>query len=120
MGRPLNKKWFGATGGAAANIPIRFHDGSSLIEGYIVSQKGTNKFKCSNDAGSITRICYLTSDGSAPNANYECQIIGIGAGGSAIAIAKITSRKAVDYNGNSYTWTTEDDSTESLLRLTAI
>jgi len=120
MGRPVNKRYFGATGGAAANIPIRFHDGSNLIEGYILSQRGTNKFNCSNDGDTITRICRLTSDGSEPNADLECQIIGIGDGGGAIAIKKLFNRTAVDYNGNRYTWTAEDDSTESLLRLTAI
>ena len=81
---------------------------------------GTNKFNCSNDGDTITRVCRLTSDGSAPNANFECQLIGIGAGGGAIAIKKLFNRTAVDYNNNRYTWTAEDDSTESLLRLTAI
>ena len=121
MGRPVNKRNFGATGvDATPTIPIRFHDGSSLIEGKILSQRGTNKFNCSNDGDSITRICRLTSDGSAPNADLECQLIGIGAGGGAIAIAKLFNRTAIDYDGNRYTWATEDDSTESILRLTAI
>jgi len=121
MGRPVNKRNFGATGvDATPTIPIRFHDGSSLIEGKILSQRGTNKFKCSNDGDSIERVCRLTSDGSAPNANNECQLVGIGAGGEAIAIAKLFNRTAVDYNNNRYTWTAEDDSTESILRLTAI
>ena len=124
MGRPLNKRLFGVAGtGPTASgneIKVNFHNGSAVKEGYIVKQKGSNKFKCSNDGDTITRTCFLTSDGSTPNANNECQIIGIGAGGAAIAIAKITGRKAVDFDGNSYTWATEDDSTESLLRLTAI
>jgi hypothetical protein len=121
MGRPVNKRNFGATGvDATPKVPIRFHDGSSLIEGYILSQRGTNKFNCSNDGDTITRVCRLTSDGSAPNANFECQLIGIGDGGGAIAIKKLFNRTAVDYNNNRYTWTAEDDSTESLLRLTAI
>ena len=47
MGRPVNKRNFGATGvDATPTIPIRFHDGSSLIEGKILSQRGTNKFNC--------------------------------------------------------------------------
>jgi hypothetical protein len=121
MGRPVNKRNLGATGvDATPAIPIRFHDGSNLIEGKILSQRGTNKFNCSNDGDTITRICRLTSDGSSPNADLECQIIGIAAGGNPIAIKKIFNRTAVDYNNNRYTWTAEDDSTESLLRLTAI
>jgi hypothetical protein len=121
MGRPVNNRNFGATGvDATPKIPVRFHDGSNLIEGKILTQRGTNKFNCSNDGDTITRICRLTIDGSAPNADLECQIIGIGAGGGAIAIKKIFNRVAVDYNGNRYSWTVEDDSTESLLRLTAV
>ena len=120
MGRPVNKKYFGATGSAATpHIPIRFYSGS-LIEGYIVKQRASNKFKCSNDAGSTTAFCTLTSDGSAPNADNECQLIGIGSGGNAIAIKKLFNRTAIDYSGRRYKWTVEDDSTETLLRLTAI
>ena len=121
MGRPVNKRNFGATGvDAAPTIPIRFHDGSNLIEGYIVSQRGTNKFNCSNDAGSITRICRLTSDGSVPNAEFEAQLVGIASGGDPVTIAKLFNRTAVDFSGNRYTWEAQDDSTESLLVLTAI
>ena len=120
MGRPVNKRYFGATGGADANIPIRFHDGSNLIEGYILSQRGTNKFNCSNDAGTITQVSRLTNDGSEPNAAGECQLVGIAAGGNAVAIKKLFNRTAVDYSGNRYTWEAQDDSTESLLVLTAI
>lgn len=121
MGRPVNKRNFGATGvDATPKVPVRFHDGSNLIEGYILSQRGTNKFNCSNDGDTIAQVSRLTADGSAPNAAGECQIIGIGDGGGAIAIAKLFNRTAVDYSNNRYTWTAEDDSTESLLRLTAI
>ena len=117
MGRPVNKRYFGLTGGATPKVPIRFYS-TSLIEGYILSQRGTNKFNCSNDAGSTTAVCRLVE--AAPSANNECQLIGIGAGGGAIAIKKLFNRTAVDFSGNRYTWELEDDSTESLLRLTAI
>ena len=121
MGRPVNKRNFGATGvDATPTIPIRFHDGSSLIEGKILSQRGTNKFNCWNDAGSVTRVCTLTSDGSAPNADKEALLVGIGTGGNAINVRKMFNRTCLDYDNNRYTWTAEDDSTESLLRLTAI
>lgn len=121
MGRPINKRNFGATGvDATPTVPIRFHDGSNLIEGFILSQRGTNKFNCSNDGGTITRVCRLTSDGSAPNADLECQLIGIASGGGAVAVKKLFNRTAVDYDNNRYSWEAEDDSTESLLRLTAL
>lgn len=121
MGRPVNKRYFGATGvDAQPTVPIRFQSGGNVIEGFIVSQRGTNKFNCSNDAGSVTEVCRLTSDGSAPNANGECQLIGIAAGGNPVAIKKLFNRTAVDYDNNRYTWEAQDDSSESLLVLTAI
>ena len=43
-----------------------------------------------------------------------------GAGGNAINVRKMFNRTCLDYDNNRYTWTAEDDSTESLLRLTAI
>lgn len=117
MGRPVNKKYFGVTGGATPKLPIRFFSGS-LIEGYIISQRGSNKFNCSNDAGSTTAICRLVSD--TPNAAGECALVGITAGGDPVNVRRLFNRTATDFNGNRYTWTVEDDSTESLLRLTAI
>lgn len=118
MGRPVNKRYLGVTGvDAQPTLPIRFFS-TSLIEGYIVAQKGTNKFKCSNDAGNVTATCRLVE--TTPNADNEAQLIGIVDGGNNVAVKKIFNRTAVDWNNNRYTWTVEDDSTESLLRLTAI
>ena len=119
MGRPLNSRFFGATGdNTQATIPIRFQSGGSVIEGYILSQRGVNKFNCSNDAGSVTDVCRLTDDGSAPNANGEAQIIGIVGDGNAVAVKKLTAHKAVDFDNDAYTWEVEDDSTESIFRTT--
>lgn len=120
MGRPVNKKNFGATGvDAAPTIPIRFHDGTSLIEGKVVSQRGNGKFLCSNDAGNITRICRLVNKIS-PSAEFEASIIGIAPGSSPKIIKKVHNRTAVDFDGNRFTWECQDDSTESLMILTAI
>lgn len=120
MGRPVNKKNFGATGvDATPTIPIRFHDGSNLIEGKILSQRGNGKFHCSNDAGNITKICRLVNEIS-PNAEFEASLIGIAAGGSPKIIRKIYNRTATDWDGNRYKWECQDDSTESLMILTAI
>ena len=47
MGRPLNKRLFTtAAGGATAGaneIKVNFHNGSSVVEGTIVRQKGSKK-----------------------------------------------------------------------------
>ena len=47
-------------------------------------------------------------------------IVGLNTAGEAKAIQKITAHRAVDYSGVVYSWAVEDDSAESMLRLTAI
>tara|TARA_B110000503_G_scaffold103755_1_gene154859 strand:+ start:184 stop:540 length:357 start_codon:yes stop_codon:yes gene_type:complete len=118
MGRPVNKKYFGETGGASPRVPARYHDGASSREGWIVSQKGTNKFKCDSTAGAET-ICRLVNE-IAPNAEGEMSLVGLATDSNPVIVKKLFNRTAVDWNNNRYTWTVEDDSTESLLRLTAI
>jgi len=119
MGRPINKRYFGATGdNTQPTIPVRYHNSSASVEGYIVSQRGTNKFTVTTD-GNTTYVCRLVNE-IAPNAAGEMSLVGIGVGGDPIILKKMFNRTAVDWNGNRYTWTVEDDSTESLLRLTAI
>ena len=49
MGRPLNKRYFGAN--TADNIRVRFHNGTASVDGAIVSQRGSKRFKCVDDAG---------------------------------------------------------------------
>jgi len=48
MGRPLNKRLFGAEGvghtAAGNEIKVNFHNGSGVKEGYIVKQKGSKRF----------------------------------------------------------------------------
>lgn len=120
MGRPVNPRFLGATGdNSQPTIPVRFHDGSNLIEGKILTQRGTNKFNCSNDGDTITRVCRLVNE-ITPNANNECAIVGIADGGTPKLIKKMFNRTCVDWDDNRYTWEVQDDSTESLLVLTAI
>tara|TARA_Y200000002_G_scaffold274911_1_gene229200 strand:+ start:200 stop:559 length:360 start_codon:yes stop_codon:yes gene_type:complete len=119
MGRPINKRFFGAVGNnAQPTIAIRYHDGTASREGFILSQRGTNKFNCDSTAGTAT-VCRLVNE-TAPNAVGECSLVGYAPGGTAIILKKMFNRTAVDWSSNRYKWTVEDDSTESLIRLTAI
>lgn len=122
MGRPINKRNFGATGdNTTPTIPCRYHNGSSSVEGYIVDQRGSNKFTVTTD-GNTTFVCRLV-DEIAPNAAGEMSIVGLipdAGAGSTVQVKKMFNKTAIDWNNNRYTWAAEDDSTESLLRLTAI
>jgi hypothetical protein len=58
MGRPVNKKYFGVAG--SANIKVRAKIGANAEgDGFIVSQRGTRKFKVT--VGANTGICRLVN-----------------------------------------------------------
>jgi hypothetical protein len=127
MGRPINKRWFGTTGTGTGtglftgnNLPIRFKTGGNVIEGFISKQKGSRRFLCSNDAGSTTAVCLLTAGtNSDPVNNGEATLVGL-LNGSPISIRRLTNRVAIDFSSNRYKWTLTDDSSETLLILTAM
>ena len=45
MGRPINKKFFGAPTAGGEEIKVDFHNGTAVTEGYIVKQLGAKKFR---------------------------------------------------------------------------
>lgn len=120
MGRPINKRKFGTTGGVVPHIPVRFKLGGTVYEGYIIKQRATRTFKVSTDDGTTAvGSCRLT-DALTPANNGEASLVGINGGGQPITIRLLTNRIAVGFNGVRYKYTLQDDSTETLIRLTAI
>ena len=61
MGRPLNKRFFGAD--SAADIKVQFHNGTKSVPGYIVKQKGSKRFVCKSALG-VEAICVLVDKAS--------------------------------------------------------
>ena len=129
MGRPLNKRYFGTTGTGTGtglltgnNLPIRFKSGGTVYEGFIVKQVGSRRFKCSTDDGTTAvEKCLLTAGTSSdPANNGEAVLLGLLNGSQPISIRRLTNRIAIDFSSNRYKWTLTDDSTETLLILTAM
>ena len=129
MGRPLNKRYFGTTGTGTGtglltgnNLPIRFKTGGTVYEGFIVKQVGSRRFKCSTDDGTTAVAkCLLTAGtNSDPVNNGEATLVGLLNGSQPISIRELTNRIAIDFSSNRYKWTLADDSTETLLILTAM
>ena len=129
MGRPLNKRYFGATGTGTGtglltgnNLPIRFKTGGTVYEGFIAKQVGSRRFKCSTDDGTTAVAkCLLTAGtNSDPVNNGEAVLLGLLNGSQPISIRELTNRIAIDFSSNRYKWTLTDDSTETLLILTAM
>jgi hypothetical protein len=129
MGRPINKRWFGATGTGTGtglftgnNLPIRFKSGGTVYEGFVLKQKNQKVFKCSTDDGT-TAVGYfklVSGTNSDPANNGEATLVGLVGGSSPVTLMKLTNRVATDWNGKRYSWTLSDDSTETLIILTAL
>ena len=106
MGRPLNKRHFGASTSDDNNIRVRFHNGTSSVDGFIVKQLGGKTFLCSEyGATPATAICRLTNkaDGSLVAGDMTIKARGDdGTTGGAVGyVSKITAKKMtiVDASG---------------------
>ena len=115
MGRPLNKRLFGAPTAGGNEIKVNFHNGTAVKEGYIVKQKASKKFVCEEieTAGEFT--CVLTT-GKLPAAlaEGEMSISFKMDDAETYTVSKIAGRKATLsapsatgtnlYDGNSVAW----------------
>jgi hypothetical protein len=126
MGRPINKRWFGTTGTGTGtgkftgnNLPIRFKLGGTVYEGYITKQTGSSRYKVSTDDGTTATGTVYLKDAILPATNGDAALVGF-YNGSATLIRDLRSRIAISYSGVRYKWTLSDDSTETLIILTAI
>jgi hypothetical protein len=126
MGRPINKRWFGTTGTGTGtglftgnNLPIRFKLGGTVYEGYITKQTGSDRYKVSTDNGTTATGTVYLKNAILPANNGEAALVGF-FNGSATLIRDLRSRIAIDYSGVRYKWTLSDDSTETLIILTAV
>ena len=94
MGRPVNKRFFGADG-----IDVVYWNGTAAVAGHIVKQTGSKTFLCTD--GAAPAEATLVS-GAAASAEGEMSIAVPGALGK--FVAKITGHKIVDGDGTVYTW----------------
>ena len=133
MGRPLNKRYFGSlatadqrAAGSETQENIRaeanLNTTGVVDDAFIVAQKGSNKFILRNKAGDANSqtVCRLVNKATGSLALGEMVLFGSDGTGNRITLKKITARKATDYNNNQYTWEIQDDSSETIMILTAI
>lgn len=146
MGRPINKRYFGALSSQDDstvkpkndqywNIPVAaaFIGNPTLsevgFELHIVKQRGTRTFIVANPEDNSTAKCRLVDKAGAGTDSTafgltagEMVIVGYVNGNSnnAVTIKKMFNRTCVDFNNNRYKWETQNDSTTTILSLTAI
>ena len=130
---PLNDTFF--------NIAINVQVGANAEteSGILLQQRSPSKFVVNDlKTGTAVYADGTQRDGTAGTGNVgTCTLVdkaagGLGANemsingtlddgnGTQVRIKKLYNRTARDFNNNKYTWTVEDDSTETVLRLTAI
>jgi hypothetical protein len=89
---------------------------------YIVKQKGARRFKVVHLEDGDTAVCKLV-DKSFNDSTLilagEMVIIGY-LNGASVRLRKLNNRTCADFNGNRYKWALSDDSTTSVITLTAI
>lgn len=145
MGRPLNKRWFGwlddADDSTLAplndtfyNITINVQVGSNAEteSGLILRQRTVNKFLV-NDTKTGTKktpagtgtgnvgVCTLVDKAAGSLGANEMSIYGYVSGtGDPVRIKKLYNRTCRDFANNRYTWEVQEDSTETILVLTAL
>lgn len=113
MGRPLNKRNFGAD--ANSNLRVRFHNGTASVDGAIVSQRGSKKFKCVDAAGT-TAVCTLVSVADGSLAAGEMSIKVANDAGAVLYVTKIAARKVTASDGNTYPWNFSASTSDAAVR----
>jgi hypothetical protein len=100
MGRPLKKSNFGAN--TKNNIKVQFHNGTTSTVGYIVEQRSSVKFLCSDSSGT-TVLCKLVDKASGALSAGEMTITLKGDDGQINQAVKISKNLAtVAYSGTNY------------------
>lgn len=129
MGRPVKRDVagtlvFGDYTTSSVGIRADAYFGGSLRDDcFVVKQKGAKSYKVQDKSDGATAQCKLVS--GEPAANGEMRIVGYvggdpGVSGAGRAIAKLQKRTAIDFNGNRYTWSLENDSSADYISLTAL
>lgn len=145
MGRPVNKRYFGLLAdGTNFTVNVQVDANAESEEGYILSQRSETKFLVNDkkdgtnssvaeavadaaaNGGSTTEgnvsVCTLVDKASGALSANEMSLQGTVAGsaGDQVRIKKLYNRTCRDFNDTRYKWVIQDDSTESIMILTAI
>lgn len=103
--RPLNKKNFG---NATGKLAVRFHNGTGVVDGYIVKQLGTSKFLVSGfggaggvtDGGALTKVCTLGTVAAGDVCTLDVAVFG----GATEKAKKFTMAKVITFAGQVLTY----------------
>ena len=108
MGRPLNKRFFGEPTEGGKEIKVQFYNGTASVNGWIVKQLGSKKFRCTD--GTAIKDCFLVdksaADGDTPAAVTagEMTITVSDNDGALKQVTKISGKKVTLDTGETVAW----------------
>ena len=102
MGRPLNKRFFGAPTAGGNEIKVQFHNGTASVNGYIVKQLGSKKFRCTD--GVTEKDCFLTNVAGTDLTAGQMSIVVKDAANAIKQVTKISGRKVTVEGTTSIAW----------------
>ena len=102
MGRPLNKRYFGPPTATGNEIKVQFNNGTSSVPGWIVKQKGSKRFVCSDTA--LTQATCVLTDAAAGALTAGQMSITVDDNGTPRQVTKISGRVATLDNGTRVAW----------------
>ena len=115
MGRPLNKRFFGPPTAGGNEIKVQFHNGTGSVNGWIVKQLGSKKFRCTD--GTAVKDCFLVDKASGDILANEMSIVVKDDGGTARQVTKIAGRKVTLDTGVSIAWNFSDSTVDGAVEI---
>jgi hypothetical protein len=115
MGRPLNKRFFGTPTNLGAEIKVQFHNGAGSVNGWIVKQLGSKKFRCTD--GTETKDCFLVDKLTGAIAAGEMSITVKDDAGAAKQVIKIAGRKVTLDTGESIAWNMSESAADGAVEM---
>lgn len=114
MGRPVNKRYFGS--GSGNQIKVRAKIGSNAEgDGFIVRQKGTNKFIVT--VGANTGVCRVVNKDSGTLAASEMIINVLTDAGTYVQATKLYNRVAITEGNTKIKWNFAADLTDGSVQV---
>ena len=115
MGRPLNKRYFGPPTAGGNEIKVQFHNGTASVNGWIVKQKGSKRFLCSD--GTVSKLCKLSTKASALLLAGEMSITVKTDATTVLQVTKISSKKVTLENGTVIAWNWSNSTTDGKVEM---
>ena len=117
MGRPINKRYFGAPTDGGNEIKVQFYDTANTqsVNGYIVKQLGSKKFRVTD--GTVTEDCFLVDKASGALTAGDMTITVSDDAGNAKQVTKIAGRKVTLDTGESIAWNFSNSTSDGAVEM---